>query len=77
MTEYNGLQFYAACLTAENGFSITLKMEKDKTYLGVKMCQPYVFLNATEVYSWEKKKTEAKEIKKFSIINETNNIISK
>lgn len=49
MTEYNGLQFYAACLTAENGFSITLKMEKDKTYLGVKMCQPYVLLNATEV----------------------------
>lgn len=51
MTEYNGLQFYAACLTAENDISITLKMEKDKTYLGVKMCQPYVFLNATEVYS--------------------------
>lgn len=53
-------------------------MDKDKIYLGVKMCQPYVFLNATEVYSWEKKKTEAKEIKeKFSIINESNNIISK
>lgn len=33
MTEYNGLQSYAACLTAENGFSIVLRMERDKTYL--------------------------------------------
>lgn len=33
MTEYNGLQSYVACLTAENGFSIALRMESDKTYL--------------------------------------------
>lgn len=44
MTEYNGLQSYAACLAAENGFSIALRMESDKTYLRSEaVAAPYIF----------------------------------